>query len=72
MQKNIFPQKSLRKSAHFSKDSADLYGSSRFSTTIFPQPCRKTPTDVHIFAKVENVGLSFDGKELLHTLVEVA
>ena len=36
-------QKSLKKSAHFCKDLADLYGSSRFSATIFAEPCRSAP-----------------------------
>ena len=45
-----------RKSAHFCKDLADLYGSSRFSATIFAEPCRKNPADLHRFAKIENLG----------------
>ena len=55
-EKNIFLQKSSRKSAHFCKDIADLNGSSRFSATIFAEPCRKNPADLHRFAKIENLG----------------
>ena len=29
------------KSEHFCKDLADLYGSSKFSATIFAEPCTK-------------------------------
>ena len=40
----------------FKKICTRLYGSSRFSATIFAEPCRKNPADVHRFAKIENIG----------------
>ena len=48
--------KIFKKTAHFCKDLADLYGYSKFSATIFAEPCRKHPTDLHRFAKIENLG----------------
>ena len=39
--KTDFCKNLQRKSAHFCKDFADLYGSSRFSATIFAEPFRK-------------------------------
>ena len=38
--KTYFCENLFIKSAHFCKDLADLYGSSRFSATIFAEPCR--------------------------------
>ena len=56
--RNTYSCKNLQqKSAHFSKDSADMYGSSKFSATIFALHCRKNPADLHRFAKVENLGI---------------
>ena len=54
--KTYFCENLQIKSAHFCKDLADLYGSSRFSATIFAEPCRKNPADLHRFAKIENLG----------------
>ena len=51
-----FSAKISRKSAHFCKDLADLYGSSRFSATVFAEPCRKNPADLYRLAKIENLG----------------
>ena len=41
------------------KDLADLHGSSRFSATIFAEPCRKNPADLRRFAKIENLGIQY-------------
>ena len=38
--KTYFCRNLLRNSAHFCKDPADMYGSSRFSATIFAEACR--------------------------------
>ena len=54
--KTYFFKNPKRKSAHFCKDSADLLGSSRFSATIFAEPCRKNHADLHSFAEVGNLG----------------
>ena len=32
-------------------------GALRFSATIFAEPCRKNPADLHRFAKIENLGV---------------
>ena len=48
--------KIFKENAHFCKDLADLYGSSRSSATILAEPCRKNPADLHRFAKIENLG----------------
>ena len=66
LQKNIFLQKSLKKSAHYCKDPADLYGSSRFSATIFAEPCRKNSADLHRFSKIENQGIAIDCGEKIN------
>ena len=56
--KNVILQNSFKKIfAHFCKDSADLYRSSRFSATIFAEPCRRNPADLHRFAKGRKHGL---------------
>ena len=40
------------------------YGSSRFSATNIAEPCRKNPADLHIFAKIENLGIRASFKQL--------
>ena len=55
---NTFLQNLYIKSAQFCKDLADLYGSSRFSATIFAEPFKKS-ADLHRFAKFENLGISW-------------
>ena len=50
--------KSSKKSAHFCKDLADLYGSSRFSATIFAEPCRKKSCRSAQIRKDQKPGMS--------------
>ena len=64
----IFSAKNFeKKSAHFCKDLADLYGSSSFSATIFAEPCRKNPADLHRFAKIGNLGSVIRKTRLLNS-----